>query len=50
MHRNTSTFPSEAVVQYSNNVFDKPAFAAVQAKLKAELDKMKASSTRGCFR
>ena len=33
----------------TNNVYDKPAFAAVQTRLKAELDKLKASATRGCF-
>ena len=33
----------------TNNLYDKPAFAAVQTRLKAELDKMKASATRGCF-
>ena len=33
----------------TNNVYDKPAFTAVQTRLKAELDKLKASATRGCF-
>ena len=33
----------------TNNMYDKPAFAAVQVRLKAELDKLKASATRGCF-
>jgi arylsulfatase A-like enzyme len=34
----------------ADNLYDKPAVAAVQTKLKAELDKMKASATKGCFR
>ena len=31
----------------TNNMYDKPPFAAVQARLKAELDKSKASATQG---
>ena len=34
----------------SNNLYDKPQFSAEQKKLKSELDKLKKSATKGCFR
>ena len=32
-----------------NNVYDRPASAAIQARLRAELNRLKASSSKGCF-